>query len=232
MRFAFVHLPRTGGTTITRQLVQNGTVLQIDGRDGVRNFLLRNPDERCSFDFAAGHMPFGIERYIPGLPVVIFLRHPLERILSSYRQARSNPEHPNHQDFRKMTFAEYLRSDLFRRDDPMVRFLSKRDWSEALNDGPIWWQRLPLGRQSTRLLDEAKENLKRCAFIGFTETFQQSATTLFEMFGLTGAQTWPKENSNPESPQLIDLAPDTLTLLKRRHELDVELYEFARSLRP
>jgi hypothetical protein len=232
MRLAFVHTPRTGGTTITQELAKQGSVLSINGRAGVRDFLMRDPDERRSFDFAAGHMPFGIEQHVPGVPVVVFLRNPQERVLPSYRQARSNPDHPHHKIFQEMSFADYLRSDLFLRDDPMVRFFARRDWSEALGDGPIWWERLPLGRVSTRLLHEAKENLKRCAFIGFTESFQESATSLFEMFRLSAVQPWPKENSNPESPQIGDLGPDALVLLRRRLELDLELYDFARTLTP
>ncbi|HET6941608.1 MAG TPA: sulfotransferase family 2 domain-containing protein [Sphingomicrobium sp.] len=86
--FVFTHVPKTGGSTITRQMKR------VFGSDAIAGISSAEPDQRREFlsrcrdenkRYVYGHFRFGDTQGIyDRLNCMIALRHPLERILSLY----------------------------------------------------------------------------------------------------------------------------------------------------
>jgi hypothetical protein len=229
MRLAFIHTPRTGGTTITQILARHFRLLHLNERPQIVAFLADPSAALASTDVAVGHMPFGIDRFVGEVEYAAFVRDPVDRFISTWRYARSHPSHPNFVEVRRMSLVDYLESTItFMNDNGMVRRMANYDWDEVKYNATYWWQRIPHGRITRTMLDQAKDNLRRCAFVGLFECFERDATTLFSGLGID-AGTISHENSSPGSfsPSRVELAS-----VAARHELDMELYEFARTLRP
>lgn len=228
MRLVFIHTPRTGGTTITNLLARKYRLLHLDRRDQVAAFLADPKAALAGADVAVGHMPFGIDRFAGPVEYSIFLREPVDRFISIWRYARSNPAHPNFTAAQHMSLVDYLNTTkTFMNDNGMVRRMANYDWDEARLDAPYWWQRIPHGHVTRTMLEDAKNNLRRCAFVGLYECFNSDAPYLLSRLGIEGPV--PRENA---SEGVFEPNEFERVAVAARHELDMELYEFARSLRP
>lgn len=127
-----------------------------------------------------------------------------------------------------MSLVEYLNTvKTFMNDNGMVRRMANYDWNEAKFDAPYWWQRIPHGCVTRAMLEDAKDNLRRCAFVGIFECFDHDAPRLLSRFGIEGPI--PRENASEGE---FEPSTQERAAIAARHELDIELYEFARTLRP
>jgi len=73
MRFAFVHIPKTGGTSLKNIFKQTGKVYHRDKNVRPQNFE--------DYDVCMGHFYPSIYE---GYPIVTWLRNPIERVVSHY----------------------------------------------------------------------------------------------------------------------------------------------------
>jgi len=221
-----VHIPRTGGTSLTAMLRAHfPNMLQLSERAQILKFLGMAEPERASFDLIAGHMSFGADAFI-GRPCRYFvcLRDPVDRFVSSYFHARSNPANGLYRFAREHSlrvFAE--RAPTFMRDNGQTRRLAAYDWAEVLADGPFWWQRVPVGEVSRAMLDQAKANLDRSC-VGLFERFAESVSACAAVLRLRSWDT-PILNRAPRDDVEVDSA--ALEIIRARHLLDLELYAYA-----
>ena len=224
MLHVFIHTPRTGGTTVTRLLSQRFRVHHLNP-PAMATFV-RDPSSIAGADVLAGHMPFGIDRFVGPVEYSTFLRDPVDRFISTWRFVRSAPAHPNHA--LGLSLLDYLRcTDTYMNDNGMVRRMAAYDWSEILTGEPYWWQRIPHGRVTRYMLDQAKENLRRCAFVGIFDRYERDARAMLARYGIDAPI--PRDNASPGQFTPTDAE---VAAIGARHELDSELYEFAKTLTP
>jgi len=76
--FYFVHIPKTGGTTLVKMLKDRFNILHIDEECKV--------DGYESYDIIFGHSSY---RVYDHLPRVTFVRHPVNRLISQYSRYRN-----------------------------------------------------------------------------------------------------------------------------------------------
>jgi hypothetical protein len=222
----FVHTPRTGGTSVTQLLREHfPKFTRLSQPDDFRSFLSLPQAERDSFDMLAGHMPYGVDRFITRPHFyVVWLRDPVDRLISSYFHARMTPGNMLYDFARSASLLEYVESaPTFMRDDGQTRRLANYRIEEVLEGSPFWWQRVPVGCVTEEMLEQAQENLSR-SVIGLYEAFGESVRRL-----CTAARIRPGEIPHVNASQRAEVVDKkTLDAIKDRHRFDQRLYDFAR----
>src|SRR5690349_15074435 len=96
----FLHVPKTGGTTLQHILRGCYPRNQIwtfkdAGRDRqIEKFKQLSAEKRQGYRLIQGHLSFGFHRHLSGDSIYItLLREPVARALSFYYYARSQPDH-------------------------------------------------------------------------------------------------------------------------------------------
>jgi len=221
----FLHIPRTGGTTLKKLPERNYGRDQIfdlydsDNAARIRWFAQLSESQRANYKCIKGHLFFGFHRLVPGRSTyVTFLREPIARVRSFYAYVRAHPEH-------------YLHRDLLEQGLGLKELLRHPGTEELCNlqtrmiAGDLENPEQVVDRVA---LERAKENLRtHFSVIGLTEEFDAS------LLLLARAQGWPlplyvKSNASRGAPETIDAK--TRDLVGEANALDLELYQFGRQL--
>jgi Sulfotransferase family len=229
----YLHIPKTGGTTLNACIYDQW----CDRRDpwcaedgylhnGIYYFpvgFFKKPDlsmpdhvmraiGREDIRAVLGHFWFGIHHHVktPSTYITV-LREPVERTFSLYWH-------------------------LYRRrpnDMSLLEFVSRPPYIEVDNDQT---RRLAgiepeLNGCGPDMLNRAKENLRRSfRVVGLTERFDETLILLKRMFGWQRALLYYPKNESSGRPRANSLSPDVIAAIRKRNELDLELYDFARQL--
>src|SRR5438132_5483132 len=115
MALIYLHLPKCGGTTLSRIIEWEYPPMRIFSDDP--SFfrwsfykLCQWPRERLArMRVFKGHMPFGLHRRLPQPATYItVLRDPVERVISEYYFAKHYRLHPQHKRMRTLTIEDYV----------------------------------------------------------------------------------------------------------------------------
>jgi hypothetical protein len=222
----FLHIPKAGGSTISKILEQQysrAETLTLDDRERQIAQLKALPAaQRGQYRLIQGHLFFGLHRFIPRASTYItFLRRPVERVLSFYYYARSTPDHylyplvtAGRLDLKTLLAREVtleLRNE-------QTRLLAGDEWEDP--------QRIV----TRAALELAKANLRtHFRVVGLLEEFDASLLLLRRAFDWH-LPFYVKENVTKEKPDNTSLDAETHRLVEDANSLDLELYEYARSL--
>lgn len=221
-RLIFVHIPKTGGTTL--QLILNRQY----GRKvfNVKNEIMaskvakvstwRNKRIKC----LKGHLPFGYHKLFPNDDVkyISMLRDPVKRVISFYHFVKSRPHHHNYPAIvgNNLSIKEFVESGVNRHmENCQLRFISNNIYT-------------PFGECTERMLDQAKENIeKHIAVCGITEMFDESLIFMKKEFNWV-RPFYYRENVTGHGVKPSDLDQDTLDVILKYNQLDIELYNWAK----
>jgi hypothetical protein len=177
--------------------------------------------QRGRYRLIEGHLYFGFHRCIPGASTYItFLRRPVERVLSFYYYARSTPDH-------------YLYSQLVSKRLDLKTALARELTSELCNGqtrqlaGDEWED--PQRVVTRAALERAQANLTHFRVVGLLEEFDASLLLLRRAFDWQ-LPFYVRENVTKERPDETFLDAETRGLIEEANRLDLELYEYTRSL--
>jgi len=220
----FLHIPKTGGSTLSKILEHHyprAQTVRLDGSKSAR-FKTLPVEQRERYRLIQGHLHFGLHRFIPRASTYItFLRRPVERVLSFYHYARSTPDHylypllASERLDLKTVFARELTLELC---NEQTRLLAGEEWED------------PQRVVTRAALERAQANLRsHFRVVGLLEEFDASLLLLRRAFD------WPllfyvKENVTTEKPDDTSLNVETRRLIEEANSLDLELYEYARNL--
>lgn len=232
---AFLHIPRTGGTTLHHYLRAaiglegffnfDGDCphlwprsIAIRGIDDERRMVSRTGREDVSeMQIISGHFSYGLHDYLPAASYLTMLRHPLKRVASRYCYILNTPDDPDHEALWRggFTLRDYvLHYGMKGTDNGMVRQLTGN-------------MARPLGGVTTKDLARAKSILVNgmCA-VGITELFSRSVEIIFSRLGLSPPTPSERKNATGGVP------PDDLALaeshIMARNKLDLDLYLYAK----
>ena len=230
-RFFFVHVMRTGGTTFEQQLrrgfpraeVYPDPDLDFPGGDIMHHleisYLLGLPAERLAvIRLFYGHFPYVVTEMLGGpLVTLTVLRDPVERTLSYLRHHRESAPDDGARSLEEI-YADPVRIELAR--NHMVKMLSLS--ASEMTEGALTHIEFTRAR-----LERAKAALESIDVVGFQEDFETFCDELTARFGW---DLGPPIFMNRTKP--VDVPDDFLARIAEDNALDIELYEFARTLRP
>ena len=160
-------------------------------------------------------MFYGVHEFLPqGATYFTMLRDPVARALSTYYFVLRRPLNPLHRKVKKerLTIEDCIR--LFpQRHNLQCRMIAGVKDVDSTGD--------------KRLLDMAKENLlKSFSVVGICERFEESLMLIATSFD------WriPFYKNCKVSKTRPQVSPSTVEMIRDHNRLDVELYEFSRSL--
>ncbi|HEX3556464.1 MAG TPA: polyhydroxyalkanoic acid system family protein [Thermoanaerobaculia bacterium] len=223
----FLHIPKAGGQTLG-EIVYAHTRDETAVDDGILKSgvayltygflkerplavpehvlpLLRRDDLRA----VIGHFWFGLHEHVARPAVyVTALRDPVERVLSLYYYTRLHDS---------ITLDEFIAEPPFREvDNDQTRRIAGVDPE--------------IGECTPTMLRMAKENLQRFAVAGTIERLDEMLVLLKRRLGWQGPVVGYARNVNPERPAAASLPRATIAAIRRRNELDCELWHYASQL--
>jgi Galactose-3-O-sulfotransferase len=243
----FLHIPKTAGTTLNFAVFPQ----LFDAEDTCPAYaypqLMRiPPPDLARYRLFRGHFYYYLHRLLPEMPLYMtFLRDPVDRALSLYEYVLRSPQHYQHKAVASLTggIHDFVQSPELLAPDFQVTALSfdvdvraKLADAQARQQEPIDEQRVltaeMIRRPPSRAdLETACRRIEDFAFIGITEHFDQSVRLLSRQFGWAPLRSYESLNVAP-GPRVrrAQLAPDVLEEISRTHQLDTELYAFAKRL--
>jgi hypothetical protein len=230
-RYFFVHIMKTGGTTFLQQLLRNfapeevypNHELDFDAEHflkhlSVEYLLSLSEERRQTIRVYAGHFPYvATEMLDLDLVTLTVLREPVARAVSLLQQLKHNG--PRHQ----LSTLDQIYADPL----VFVRLASNHQtkiFCTRADDQPVNFRNeIEIDADRFAL---AKRNLAQVDVLGFTEQFDAFLDELERRFGWH----FDRELRANSTSGIEDASSDLRRRIAEDNQLDLELYEYARSL--
>ncbi|MGA2773965.1 MAG: sulfotransferase family 2 domain-containing protein [Bryobacteraceae bacterium] len=243
--YYFLHIPKAAGSTFCFSVLPKlFDPAEICPAHDYPEILSIPPAEIPRFRLFRGHFYYFFHRLLPAKPVYLtFLRDPIERTLSLYDYICREARHFQYDAMRSLK--DGLRDTVglpellppnFQVTALACDLDPVRTMAEARASHPRGLDEYSViyGEMTKRLptrddLATARRRLEDMEFVGIAERFDESVRLLCGTFGWAVPE-YESMNVAPARTRRDQIPPDVLDALMRAHELDYELYEFAKSL--
>jgi hypothetical protein len=220
----FLHIGRTGGTTLGRVLRANypsSARFWADDSDlaaSMRRLADLGVEERQRLAVVHGHVAFGVHELLDRpARYLTLLRDPVERAISHYHYVCSRPYHRLHAEVsgRKLDLTQYLESGLSLETD---------NWQTRSLAGDL---ETPVAQCGQETLERAKRNVAEWFdVVGLLERFDESLVLWRRRYGWR-MPLHARRNAGRGRPDASELDEATLAALRGLNQLDLELYAWA-----
>lgn len=213
--YFFMHMPKTGGTSMRQALNKAFTQEEIfpnrremkryNGYPSIRKLLKVDKELLAQKRLLRGHYPFVVaDTIMPNAKKIVFLRSPVERSISFlFHMQRRSPE---------TSLEEILETKARKLSNRQVQFFADNDVAcETFKSGEV--------DQSS--LENAIANLEKCWFVGITERFDESMNLCRAMLGIDQEEATVRNRGGYEKAQVTDAL---LSRIKEINALDEQLY--------
>ena len=213
-------MPKTAGTTFKAVINNNFRETEII-RNSVYNCISEinkmNEDELEKIKILVGHFYFGLHKNISSpCTYITFLRNPLDRATSHYYHVLRKSNHPLHDEYSSIAFEEFIISQT---DIQVDNFQTRRLSGLTIEE-------LPFGDCSQKILEIAKNNIKRnFSVVGVTEKFDESLILINKILGWK-IPLYTRVNVDKNRLQRNILKQEFAAIFNERNKFDIELYRF------
>lgn len=231
----FLHIPKAAGTTLYKVMGRQyppDAIHDIYGIDlddlraAYDRFRALPEAERDKIRLLRGHVAFGLHQYFSRpTTYVTMLRHPVERLISHYYYVLRMPKHYLYHEVKskKMGLAEYVTSGITSElANGQTRLLSGvMETAEVDFSDPA---------VSSDVLEKARRNMREhFVAVGLAERFDESLILLKRLLGW-GSVYYASVNITKGRPAEKEIPKETIRLIEKYNEADMELYESARQM--
>ncbi len=227
----FFHIPKTGGQTLSTIIEHQYRPDAIFKTDPERHWeslkqLKQLPEmERRKFKAIVGHMNFGVHEFLPQPSTYItVLRDPVDRIVSYYYYVLQYSGHYLHDTvtLHHMSLKDFISNEIsLELDNFQTRVLSGKEKGGST---------IPFGQCNAETLECAKQDLRDYfGVVGLVEKFDETIVLMQKILGWK-TPFYVKRNVTRNRPTKEDVSKDTLKVIEKHSELDIELYRYAKGL--
>ncbi|MDP1383243.1 sulfotransferase family 2 domain-containing protein [Priestia megaterium] len=214
-----LHIPKTAGSTLNNILDNLFTLHEkVNYYGGDYDIFINNlkslTKDNDTLKCINGHFRFGIHEQIQRpFTYITMLRHPVERVISTYYYIRRVPAHYLYEAIKDITLEEFILSE-----------------DESIKYSVCNMQTTFISGEYPPNLNKAKKNLEEFFdFVGITEMFDQSLFLMRKIFGWD-ISSYESVNVTQNRPPLKTHSEDVITLIRERNQLDLKIYEFGKLL--
>ncbi|MBW8011346.1 MAG: sulfotransferase family protein [Chloroflexi bacterium] len=224
----FLHIPKTAGITLNRIIDRQFNKEEIFHIHGDELILQEAGDTlkdveieiRNNLKLIRGHFQYGLHKHISQTASYFtLLRDPIERVISQYYYVKRDRDHLLHDKVEngKMGLDEYIESGITPEvNNGQTRLISGEDHLYAY------------GKCTPELLDLAKKNIQsHFSIVGLLERFEESLILLKLHYGWKKLYYVVRNVSQNRLPR-SEISKDTIALIKKYNQLDIELYHYAK----
>jgi hypothetical protein len=219
-RFAFLHVPKTAGTSFTDALAATRTVAPpFNPNDRMPSDLAQELDK---FDIVASHLSYDdYDRWFSQRPAITVLRDPIERCLSWYWYCRNVV--PTVVKAPEVASARYLSPEQYFSQDRSIIFRISMNGQCRQLGGHLNF----CGPDDLELMARAMANLQKMVWVGFSETLDADIERLRLFPEFSGLPAIGRVNTANRDYPVSTAVRD---IIAKNNQCDLELYKFGRTL--
>jgi len=223
-RIIFLHIMKTAGSGISNHIIK---YLKTDKYMRWGDYHKVPQNDLYSYFYISGHFDFNyINNLLEDSYSFTFLRDPIERTISDYNFVLQLPINdntkkimPRIESVKQMSFEEFVDSEDSRIANFQARSMYKRNPPDETPEYNYYYDH--------RILEIAKENLRKLSYVGFVETFRKDFHNILTELKIPLPIRNKVVNKSHNKTDANSLSPATLAKLESKVQLDRKLYEYA-----
>ena len=231
----FVHIPKTAGTTL-RHIIQSqfqpNNVFEFYSLKtqppkvlkGIEKYNSLSEAQKKTIKFISGHFGVGLHEFIQRpCTYITILRNPVERVVSYYYFLLRN----QNKIVQNKTLLEFIQT-YGGVHNSMTCYLSGLTLKAQVKEPNL---NLEQQRFEPEILEQAKANLQKYfKVVGFVERFDETCILLKKILGWNISPFYIRKNVSKHQNWTQDIPKDTLNLIEKFNELDLQLYDYAQEM--
>lgn len=219
MSHIFLHIPKTGGTTLgsifRRKVADRYFDDAFEQRSGRPPFAKLTAEEQGEYDLVRGHFSFGFHERFKGDGPVNYLsmvRHPVKRVASLHKHICRVEDHKLHEQVKDRGLVEFV----------------EQGHDDSVDNGQVralTGYSGPFGTVGPEHLEHALRNVDEWfPVVGVLEKFDVSLRLFSDALGWRAAPKYQVRNEAPSS-QHGDPSPAEVQAILATNEFDLQLFE-------
>lgn len=232
MPIFFLHIPKTAGTAVRHFLeapLRRHEIVRVHGSAEEYERRRKEPFGP-KVKFLSGHVPYWFGEALPARQTMLFLRDPVERVLSTFYFWKSLPkpspeDHSPEADLLRRT--EHLTLEEFIHDPASPGGGSISNFScRLVGHAQPWQVDSPFDEKIQAL---ACARLESIELLGIAEQMSESLELIARRLGIPFAGSLPRQNVTQGRRGAADIAPSLVRAIRDANEGDIALWESGRA---